>query len=101
MRNVISLVMSLALSCGVFALAGDDPIEKERKTYQGTWRVVAMEVDGKEVAEGNFKKLTFLNKADGAWSVESDGKEISSGKSDIDPTKKLKTIDFLPTLGFL
>jgi uncharacterized protein (TIGR03067 family) len=102
MRIAISFVMGLAVSCGaVFALAGEDPIDKERKSYQGTWKVVAFEVDGKEVAENNFRKLTFINKADGSWSIESEGKEISSGMSDIDPTKKPKTIDFMPTLGFL
>jgi uncharacterized protein (TIGR03067 family) len=63
--------------------------------------VVAFTVDGKEVAENNAKKLTFINKADGTWIVESEGKEISSGKSDIDPTKKPKTIDFMPTRGAL
>jgi uncharacterized protein (TIGR03067 family) len=51
------------------------------------------------VDENNAKKLTFINKADGTWSVESEGKEISGGKSDIDPTKKPKTIDFMPTVG--
>lgn len=81
------------------AIAGDDPIEKERKIYQGTWKVVAMEVDGKEIPENDAKKLTVINKADGTWIIQSEGKEISSGKSDIDPTKKQKTIDFMPTLG--
>src|SRR2546425_1838748 len=100
MRIATSLVMGLTISFGAgFALAQDDPIEKERKSYQGTWKVVAMEIDGKEVAENNAKKLTFINKADGTWIIESEGKEISSGKSDIDPTKKPKTIDFMPTLG--
>lgn len=98
MRIITSLFLVLALSA-VFALAGDDPIEKERKTYQGTWKVVAFEFDGKVVPENDAKKLIFINKADGSWAVQSEGKEISSGKSDIDPTKKPKTIDFMPTLG--
>jgi uncharacterized protein (TIGR03067 family) len=92
--------MGLTLSFSVvIAVAGDDPVEKERKNYQGTWRVVAFEIEGKVVDENNAKKLTFINKADGTWSVESEGKEISGGKSDIDPTKKPKTIDFMPTVG--
>ena len=101
MRIAICVAMGLAICInGALALAhGDDPIEKERKIYQGTWKVVAFESDGKAVDENAFKKLTFINKADGSWSIESEGKEISSGKSDIDPTKKLKTIDFMPTLG--
>lgn len=83
----------------VLAIAGDDSIEKERKVYQGVWRVVALEVDGKEIPENDAKKLSVINKADGTWIIQSEDKEISSGKSDIDPTKKLKTIDFMPTLG--
>ena len=100
MRIANSLVIGLILSfSAVLALAGEDSIEKERKDYQGAWRVVALQIDGKEVAENDAKKLTFINKADGTWIIESEGKEISSGKSDIDPTKKPKTIDFMPTLG--
>jgi uncharacterized protein (TIGR03067 family) len=100
MRIASSLVIGLTLSfCAFVALAGEDAIEKERKNYQGVWRVVALEVDGKEVDDNNAKKLTFFNKADGTWKIESEGKEISSGKSDIDPTKKPKTIDFMPTSG--
>lgn len=100
MRIATSLVIGLTLTFGVvMALPGDDPIEKERKSYQGTWRVVSFESDGKVVDETNAKKLTFINKADGSWSIVSEGKELSSGQSDIDPTKKPKTIDFMPTLG--
>jgi uncharacterized protein (TIGR03067 family) len=99
MRSAITILFGLAVCVNVALAVGDDPVEKERKLYQGTWRVTAFVVDGKEAAEQDFKKLTFINKADGSWSVMSEGKEISSGKSDIDPTTKPKTIDFLPTLG--
>ncbi len=100
MRFAIVSFIGLTLSTSLgFALAGDDPIEKERKLYQGTWKVVSLESDGKEAAENDAKKLVFINKSDGSWIVESEGKEISSGKSDIDPSKKPKTIDFMPTLG--
>jgi uncharacterized protein (TIGR03067 family) len=100
MRTAASIAMGLAIYLNVaLALGGDDPIAKERKVYQGTWKVTAFVIDGKELAEEAFKKLRYINKADGTWIVESDGKEISSGESDIDPTKKPKTIDFLPTLG--
>jgi uncharacterized protein (TIGR03067 family) len=99
MRITLIIVLGLA-ACSNFAFGfGDDPIDKERKIYAGTWKVVAFTADGKEVAEDGFRKLTFINKADGSWKVESEGKEISSGQSDIDPTKKPKTIDFMPTLG--
>src|SRR5262245_12572063 len=101
-RSMIMRIITLCLalvSGAVIAVAGDDPVAKERKTYQGTWRVVAFVFDGKEAAENDARKLTFINKADGSWVARADGKEISSGQSDIDPTKKPKTIDFMPTLG--
>ena len=99
MRITLALVLGLAFCLTVAARAGDDAIEKERKLYRGTWKVVSFVLDGKEVAESDANKLIFINKADGAWSALADGKEISSGKSDIDPTQKPKTIDFMPTSG--
>jgi uncharacterized protein (TIGR03067 family) len=100
MRTGTLMVVGIAVCCSAaLALAGDDPITRERKLYQGTWKVTAFVIDGNEVAEDGRNKLRFINKADGSWSIESDGKEVSSGQSDIDPTKKPKTIDFLPTLG--
>lgn len=103
MRSAVSIfLLALTLFVSVVATrAGDDPVDKERKNYAGTWKVVAFVVDGNEVAENNFKKLTFINKADGSWIIQSEGKEISSGNSDLDPMKKPKTIDFMPTSGFL
>src|SRR5262245_22368581 len=101
-RNINMRIITVGLvlaSAVVIAVAGDDAITKERKTYQGTWRVVEFVFDGKPAPENDAKKLTFINKADGSWVAQADGKEISSGQSDIDPTKKPKTIDFMPTLG--
>ena len=99
MRIPSALVLGLVFSLGVAVQAGEDAVEKDRKLYQGTWKVASFVVDGKEVDQNNANKLIFINKADGAWIVEADGKEISSGKSDIDPTQKPKTIDFMPTSG--
>ncbi|MCI0682701.1 MAG: TIGR03067 domain-containing protein [Gemmataceae bacterium] len=99
MRITLALVLSLAFSLGVAGQAGEDAVDKERKLYQGVWKVTSFVLDGKEVDQNNAAKLLFINKADGAWIVEADGKEISSGKSDIDPTQKPKTIDFMPTSG--
>jgi FkbM family methyltransferase len=76
-----------------------DAIKKDRKQIEGTWRVVALEVNGNKVLEEDAKKLTVVNGADGTWSLLSEGTEISKGTSTIDPTKKPKTIDFTPTDG--
>jgi uncharacterized protein (TIGR03067 family) len=99
MRTALSIATVAAVFFPAWTFGGEDPIAKERKFYQGTWKVTEFVIDGKAVGEDALKKLRFINKADGSWSVESDGKEISSGQSDIDPAKRPKTIDFLPTLG--
>jgi uncharacterized protein (TIGR03067 family) len=77
----------------------DDAIQKDRKQIEGTWRVVALEVDGNKASEEDAKKITVVNGSDGTWSVLSEGKEITKGTSTFDPSKSPKTIDFTATDG--
>lgn len=79
--------------------AQDETIKKDRKLIEGTWRVVAIEVDGNKSMEEDAKKITVVNGSDGTWSLRVEGNEISKGTSTIGPTKKPKTIDFTPTAG--
>lgn len=79
--------------------AQDEAIKKDRKLIEGTWRVVALEIDGNKSMEEDARKLTVVNGSDGTWSLRSEGNEISKGTSTIDPTKKPKTIDFTVTEG--
>ena len=72
--------------------AKDEAIKKDRKKIEGTWRVVALEVDGNKSPEEDARKLTVVNGSDGTWSLRSEDKEIK-GTSTIDPTVKPKTID--------
>src|SRR5262249_4375229 len=72
-RSMIMRIITLCLalvSGAVIAVAGDDPVAKERKTYQGTWRVVAFVFDGKEAAENDAKKRSEERRV---------GKECRSG----------------------
>ena len=75
----------------------DEAIKKDRKYIEGTWRVVALEVNGNKAKEEDARKITVVNGSDGTWSIRVDDKEIDKGTSTIDPTKKPKTIDFTPT----
>ena len=79
--------------------AKDEAIKKDRKLIEGTWRIVALEVDGNKAKDEDAKKLTVINGSDGTWSLRSEDKEISKATSTFDPTKKPKTIDFTPTDG--
>ena len=79
--------------------AKDEAIKKDRKQIEGTWRIVALVVNGNKAMEEDAKKLTVVNCSDGTWSIRSEGNEVTKGTSTIDPTKKPKTLDFTPTEG--
>ena len=99
--------------CGIFAVgalltvvaaiasgadAKDEAVKKDRKQIEGTWKVVALVVNGNQVMEEDAKKITVINGSDGTWTIRTVEKEIK-GTSTFDPTKKPKTIDFTPTEG--
>jgi uncharacterized protein (TIGR03067 family) len=98
----------LALGVGLLLIltgtltAGDakeEAIKKDRKRYEGTWQVISLEVDGNKANEEDAKKITVINEADGKWAIEVEGKVVAKGTSEIDPTKKPKTVDLTMTEG--
>jgi uncharacterized protein (TIGR03067 family) len=76
----------------------EQAIKKDREEYEGTWRVVSLEMDGKKAEEEFTRKVRVQNRAD-TWIVQVEGKEAGRGTSTIDPTENPKTIDFTPTEG--
>jgi uncharacterized protein (TIGR03067 family) len=97
----------LALGVGLLFAAGpllggdgkDEAVKKDRKRYEGTWQVVSLEVDGNPAPEDDARKITVVNEADGKWAIEVEGKVVARGTSEIDPTKKPKTVDLAVTEG--
>ena len=90
----------LFLGCGFLLAAGDtkdDAVKKDRKKYEGSWQVVSLEVDGNKTNEEDALKITVINEADGMWRIEAEGKVVARGTSEIDPTKKPKTMDSIST----
>jgi len=79
--------------------ARDEAIKKDRKTYAGTWQVISLEADGNTAAEEDARKITVINEEDGKWAIEVDGSVVARGTSEIDPTKKPKTVDLTVTEG--
>jgi len=101
--GLITLVHFCTIS-NVASLAATDAnkqaaIRQERKKYEGTWRVIFLQVDGNQASDDDAKKITVVNHADGTWSIRVENKEIAKGTSEIVPTKKPKTIDFTPAEG--
>src|SRR5450631_2311872 len=96
---VVGILLTGIATIAAAGDAKDAAIKKDRKKIEGTWRVVAFEVDGNKGKEEDAKKLTVVNGSDGTWSLHSEDKEMNKGTSTIDPTKKPKTIDFTITEG--
>ena len=103
MRNSFCLFVGVILTANAAIASADDSIDvairKDRQLIEGTWRIVALEVNGNKVADADASKLTVVNGSDGTWSLHSEGKEVSRGTTNIDPTKKTKTIDIRPAEG--
>lgn len=90
---------AFAVSNAAAADSKDEAIRKDRQQIAGTWRIVALVINGNPAREEDAKKLSVVNGSDGSWSLYVEGKEISRGTSTFDPTAKPKTIDFTPTVG--
>lgn len=103
-RSLVGLYVVGVLVTAIATIAADDDakdaaIKKDRKLIEGTWRVVALEIDGNKAMDEDARKLAVVNGNDGTWSLRSEDKEVVKGTSTIDPTKKPKTIDFTVTEG--
>jgi uncharacterized protein (TIGR03067 family) len=100
--TIFAVGVGLLLAGASALTAGDareEAIKKDRKRYEGTWQVVSLEVDGNKANEEDAKKITVINEADGKWAIEVEGKVVAKGTSEIDPTKKPKTVDLTMTEG--
>lgn len=94
--------LALLMSMTTIASADDakeKAIKKDHKLMEGTWKIVALEINGNKSGDADASKFTVVNGADGTWSLRSEGNEIVKGTSTIDPTQNPKTIDFIPTSG--
>lgn len=98
------LVFGTLLATGLGSAAlGDEPLDRaiaaDRALIHGSWRVVALVIDGDQAKPEDARNLLVVNGEDGTWKLIAGEKEISRGTSEIDPTKTPKTLDFTPTVG--
>ena len=80
-------------------VGADEAIKKDRQLYAGTWQAVSAEANGNKVSEEDAKKIIVINKEDGTWTLQVEGKVVARGTSKIDPAKKPKMIDLTETEG--
>jgi uncharacterized protein (TIGR03067 family) len=96
------LVAAILMAITAIAVADDakeEAIKRDRKQIEGTWRIVALEINGNKSSGEDAKKFSVVNGPDGTWSLLSDGNEVAKGTNSFDPTKKPKHIDFTITEG--
>jgi uncharacterized protein (TIGR03067 family) len=98
-RTIVGVLIMATAAIASADDAKDAAIQKDRNQIKGTWRVVALVVNGNSAMEEDARKLIVVNGSDGTWSLWSEGKEITKGTSIFDPTKTPKTLDFTMTEG--
>lgn len=69
-----------------------DAVKAELAKMEGTWRLAAAEVDGKQMPEEQAKLVTRTITGD-KYEVTRGGKPAGKGTMTVDPTKTPKTVD--------
>jgi len=91
MRKAIALFLLLGASGGL-AAADDEALAKELKALAGSWKLVAVEVEGKPVPKGDLPAISFTLHPDGRSTVRTPDGEFQT-KSVIAPGKTPKAFD--------
>jgi uncharacterized protein (TIGR03067 family) len=71
--------------------------KKDQEAFQGTWVAVSGEQDGKPVPPEEVKKMKLVVK--GNRYTFTAGEETEEGTFKLDPAKKPKAVDVMPTTG--
>jgi len=79
----------------------DEALKKDRKLYEGKWRVVSLEINGNKGGDEDSRKITIVNGPDDTWVLRLEDRILAKGTHTLDPTKRPKEIDVLPSEGEL
>jgi uncharacterized protein (TIGR03067 family) len=91
----------LVLFAAVVLIAAGRPLNDEKKEldkFQGEWKMVSLEQQGKTAPDDVVKDYVLTVKGD-QWVVSSGGKAAEPATIKIDPTKDPKTIDLTRKVG--
>jgi len=94
MRSVRYFVVVGIVSACLPALAQDDAQKKDMDMLQGTWRLVAVEVDGKQATRAGQKQEPIMKVEANKFTSTLDDKHEFKGTFTVDPSKKPKQVDF-------
>jgi uncharacterized protein (TIGR03067 family) len=74
-------------------------VSAERRRLKGSWQVLSYRFDGKDTPADELTEAFSIYDAEGVVTVQNKGEVIFRGKTAIDPSKTLKTIDLTFTEG--
>ena len=96
MNSMLLASAGVLLGLGVLSAGNAQPgtkaAKEEMARLQGTWKVVAAEMAGKDFPD--FKKLQLVINRD-TMALKASGMEVKSWKFTVDPSRKPKTMDWL------
>jgi uncharacterized protein (TIGR03067 family) len=78
--------------------ANEDAVKKDLKLFEGTWKIVSMELEGMKLPEDQYKDAKLVCKGSDFTYTDIGGTEYK-GTFKIDPSKKPKTLDVTFTDG--
>lgn len=96
MKTRLALVVVIGLIVAANT-ADDEAVKKELKLLEGSWHAAGFEHNGRAIPEENVQSWTLEIKGDKyTFTIGGNSEE---GTIKLDPTKKPKTVDALPTSG--
>jgi uncharacterized protein (TIGR03067 family) len=100
----VAVLAIVSLFAGARSRAADGDLNeaavaKELQAFQGSWRLVSKEVDGKKFSEEQIKDVIATNDGSGRFSVRRGDKVLGAGAVQLGPATKPKTIDVTFTEG--
>ncbi len=98
MNRQLSVALLLCALAATTWADDKDKVAEEDKKFEGTWTVVAMEVNGQKLGEENYENMTFTFKGK-KYEQKSGERLIEAGTQDLDPSKKPKLMDINVTDG--
>jgi uncharacterized protein (TIGR03067 family) len=97
MKRALVIVGVFTAGLAFAADAKDDATKKDEQMFNGSWKAVSAEYDGKEVPKGAVDKMTLTVKGD-EFTLHR-GDDVVKGTNKIDASKTPKTIDSVRSEG--
>ena len=97
MKRALVIVGMLAAGLAFAADAKNDATKKDEEKFNGTWKAVSIEYDGKEVPKDEVDKVSLTVKGEDYTFTRGD--DVIKGTHKLDASKTPKTIDAVRSEG--